>query len=89
MLWSSFSGGGYTVGVARSASGDILGQWQQMPEPLYAGDGGHCMVFRAFDGQLWLAYHRPNQSPDERPQFVALREDGSSVEIVQWSNQVD
>jgi arabinan endo-1,5-alpha-L-arabinosidase len=81
MLWASFSTGGYTVGVARSASGEILGPWQQMPEPLYAGDGGHCMVFRIFDGQLWLAFHRPNQSPDERPQFVPLRENESSVEI--------
>ena len=81
MLWSSFSMGAYTVGVAKSASGDILGRWQQIPEPLYAGDGGHCMTFRTFDGQLWLAFHRPNQSPDERPQFVPLRENGSSVEI--------
>ena len=82
MLWSSFSMGGYTVGVARSASGEILGPWQQLPDPLYAGDGGHCMVFRTFDGQLWLAFHRPNQSPDERPQFVPLQENESSVEIV-------
>jgi arabinan endo-1,5-alpha-L-arabinosidase len=81
MLWSGFSMGGYTVGVARSTSGEILGPWQQVPEPLYAGDGGHCMVFRTFDGQLRLAFHRPNQSPDERPQFVPLRENESSVEI--------
>jgi arabinan endo-1,5-alpha-L-arabinosidase len=83
MLWSSFGTGGYTVGIARSDSGDILGPWQQAPEPLYAGDGGHCMVFRAFDGQLWLAFHRPNQSPGERPHFVPLRETESSVEIAQ------
>jgi hypothetical protein len=82
MLWSSFGTGGYTVGVARSASGDILGRWEQVPEPLYAGDGGHCMLFRTFDGQLMLAYHRPNQSPDERPYFAPLLENGSSVEIV-------
>ena len=81
MLWSSFSAGGYTVGIARSASGDILGPWQQLPDPLYAGDGGHCMMFRTFDGQLRLAFHRPNPSPDERPYFVALRENTSSVEI--------
>jgi arabinan endo-1,5-alpha-L-arabinosidase len=81
MLWSSFSTGGYTVGVARSTSGEILDAWQQVPEPLYAGDGGHCMVFRAFDGQLWLAFHRPNESPDERPQFLPLRENGLSLEI--------
>jgi hypothetical protein len=81
MLWSSFSMGEYSVGVARSTSGEILGPWQQQPEPLYAGDGGHCMVFRSFDGQQWLAFHRPNQSPNERPHFVAIREDGSSVKI--------
>jgi len=81
LLWSSFGAGGYTIGQARSASGDISGPWQQLPEPLYAGDGGHCMVFRAFDGGLWLAFHRPNQSPHERPQFVLLRETASSLEI--------
>lgn len=81
MLWSSFGAGGYTVGVAKSLSGEILGPWQQVPEPLYAGDGGHCMVFPTFDDQLLLAYHRPNPSPDERPYFVPLRESQSSVEI--------
>ncbi len=82
MLWSSFGEGGYTVGIARSTSGDVLGPWQQVPEALYAGDGGHCMVFRSFDGQLQLAYHRPNPTPDERPYFVPLRETAESLEIV-------
>jgi beta-xylosidase len=82
MLWSSFGAGGYTVGVARSTSGDLSGAWQQLPEPLYAGDGGHCMVFRTFEGQLRLALHRPNPSPDERPQFIPLRESESAVAIV-------
>lgn len=82
MLWSSFGRGGYTVGVAKSASGDILGPWEQIPEPLYAGDGGHCMVFRTFDQQLLLTYHRPNPTPNERPYFVPLRENGDSLEII-------
>ncbi len=81
LLWSSHSVGGYTVGIARSSSGDLTGSWQQLPEPLFAGDGGHCMIFRAFDGQLWLALHQPNPTPDERPQFIPLRETGSSLEI--------
>lgn len=81
MLWSSFGAGGYTVGVARSASGEILGPWEQLPKPLYAGDGGHCMVFRTFDGQLRLALHRPNETPHERPLFIPLRESESSIEI--------
>lgn len=80
MLWSSFGTGGYTVGVARSASGDITGPWEQLAEPLYAGDGGHCMVFRTFDEQLLLTYHRPNASPNERPYFLPVRENGLSLE---------
>ncbi|MBZ0304356.1 MAG: glycoside hydrolase family 43 protein [Anaerolineae bacterium] len=81
ILWSSFSTGGYTVGIAASASGEITGPWQQVPQPLYAGDGGHCMTFRTFAGQLMLAYHRPNPTPDERPYFVPLREGAASLEI--------
>lgn len=80
MLWSSFSTGGYTVGIARSTSGDILGLWEQLAEPLYAGDGGHCMIFRTFEGQLMLAYHRPNDTPGERPYFVPLNETKDSLE---------
>ncbi len=81
MLWSSFGQGGYTVGVARSLSGDVLGPWEQAPEPLYTGDGGHCMIFRAFDGPLQLAYHRPNVTPDERPYFIPLREEEASLAL--------
>lgn len=82
MLWSSFNNGDYSVGVAKSDSGNILGPWQQMPVPLYSGDGGHCMVFRTFEGQLLLAYHRPNPTPNERPYFIPLQENDSLVEIV-------
>jgi len=82
MLWSSFSTGGYTVGIATSESNDIQGPWHQLPEPLYAGDGGHCMVFRSFDDQLFLALHRPNSTPDERPHFIPLRETETSVILV-------
>jgi arabinan endo-1,5-alpha-L-arabinosidase len=81
MLWSSFKGGKYAVGVARTSSGEILGPWHQVPEPLFDADGGHCMVFRTFDGQLLLAFHSPNPSPNERPYFVPLREEGSSLKL--------
>lgn len=74
MLWSSFSDGGYTIGVARSTSGQLLGPWQQEFQPLYSGDGGHCMTFRDFDGNSWLSFHRPNDNPAERPLFLPLAE---------------
>jgi arabinan endo-1,5-alpha-L-arabinosidase len=82
MLWSSFRQGEYTVGMARSTSGGVLGRWEQIPDPLYVGDGGHCMVFRDFEGQLRLALHRPNATPHERPYFARLREVNASLEVV-------
>jgi arabinan endo-1,5-alpha-L-arabinosidase len=75
MLWSSFSVGGYTIGVARSISGGLLGPWFQDTRPLYRGDGGHCMTFRDFNGNLWLSFHQPNGHPAERPKFLSLAED--------------
>jgi hypothetical protein len=74
-LWSSFSQGGYSVGVARSASGELLGPWKQDPQPLYDGDGGHCMTFHDFDGNFWLTFHQPNGHPNERPTFLQLAEE--------------
>jgi arabinan endo-1,5-alpha-L-arabinosidase len=74
MLWSSHSAGGYSIGVARSVSGQLPGPWLQDPQPLYKEDGGHCMTFRDFGGSLWLSFHQPNGNPDERPKFLALEE---------------
>jgi beta-xylosidase len=74
MLWSSFSVDGYTIGVARSPSGQLLGPWQQDTRPLYNKDGGHCMTFRDFDENLWLSFHHPNGNPEERPMFLPLAE---------------
>ena len=75
MLWSSFGAGGYTVGVARSTSRQVIGPWEQDAQPLYSGDGGHCITFRDFDGSLWLSIHYPNETPHERPMFLPLAED--------------
>jgi arabinan endo-1,5-alpha-L-arabinosidase len=75
MLWSGFSAGGYSIGVARSASGKLPGPWLQDDRPLYSNDGGHCMTFRDFGGNLWLSFHQPNGSPDERPRFMPLVEE--------------
>lgn len=74
MLWSSFTEQGYAIGIARSQSGDILGPWEQIPEPLFVKDGGHGMVFRTFDGRLLLSIHRPNRTPEERTRLFLLRE---------------
>jgi beta-xylosidase len=81
LLWSSFTNGSYTLGVARSLGGGILGPWKQDAEPLYREDGGHGMVFRTFEGQLMLTVHRPNSPRDERPIFVPLAENNGHLSL--------
>lgn len=82
MLWASFVGGRYAQGLARSTTGDITGPWEHEPQPLYEGDGGHGMVFRRFDGDLVLTLHSPNRTPHERAQFIAVRENAGTLEVV-------
>ena len=72
-LWASFSAGGYTEGVAVSNNGEIDGTFTQV-EPLFMDDGGHGMVFRALDGQLYLTLHSPNAHLEERPFFHPITE---------------
>ena len=75
MLWSSFAEGGYTIGVARSASSQLPGPWLQDTLPLYSGDGVHCMTFCDFEGKPRLSFHCPKGTPNERPMFLSLAED--------------
>jgi len=79
MLWSSQGDQGYAVGIAESSNGRIDGDWQQYPEPLFAKNGGHAMIFRSFQNQLYVALHAPNIGPKERALFLPVSEeaDGS------------
>ncbi|GIX06394.1 MAG: glycosyl hydrolase family 43 [Candidatus Poribacteria bacterium] len=81
MIWSSFSEGGYTVGVARSPSGDILGPWEQLPEPLFSDHGGHAMIFTAFDGTEYLILHQPNSGGPPVPTVFEFHEGAGRLEL--------
>jgi hypothetical protein len=81
MLWSSFGTGGYTLGQARSEDGYVDGRWTHDPVPLFAGDGGHGMVFRTLDGQLKLALHQPNSGGQERARFFDVAEEGGRLAL--------
>ena len=81
MLWSSMGESGYTMGVARSESGTIMGPWTQEGIPLWASDGGHGMIFRTFDDRLMLTFHTPGHTPDERPAFVEIEEASGCIRI--------
>lgn len=83
MLWSGFTpGGSYAVACAESLSGEIGGPWKQRKEPLYALDGGHAMLFRAFSGQLMMACHCPNEHSRKRILLFEMEETGDALHIV-------
>jgi hypothetical protein len=85
LLWSSFSGKDYAVGIAESASGTLAGPWKHEPQPLHEG-GGHSMIFHALDGRPLLVLHEPNNSPLERARFFEVQEvpAGLRLEPVAW-----
>ncbi len=87
MVWSSFISGAYATGVAVSETGKLHGPWRQEPEPLFAEDGGHAMIFRRFDGGLMLVLHQPNQPPNERARLFELEDTGDSIRIARaWTD---
>lgn len=81
MLWSSCGAHGYAMGIAHSLGGDIDGPWAQEPQPLWSHDGGHGMIFTAFDGRLMLTFHMPNKSPHERPAFIEVEDAGDTIRL--------
>ncbi len=74
LLWSCMGEEGYCIGYARSLTGDLLGPWEQCSSPLYSKDGGHGMIFKDKNGQLFLSIHAPNRTPEERARFIPLKE---------------
>ena len=67
--------------VATSASGTLAGPWIQQKEPLFEDDGGHPMLFRAFDGRLLMAIHQPNRRT-ERARLFEMDDSGDGVRLV-------
>ncbi len=80
MIWSTFING-YAQCVATSDNGKIGGKWSHLPT-LFDKDGGHGMIFTDLEGKLRLTLHRPNNQPDERPEFFEIRETEDSLKIV-------
>jgi len=74
MMWSSGSENGYAIGIARSKSGKIDGEWTHDKELLFDKQGGHGMLFKTLDGRLMATLHAPNKTPNERPCFFEIEE---------------
>ncbi len=79
MIWSSTGKEGYTMGIARSANGQVLGPWEQVETPLFKKDGGHGMIFNSIEGTPMVSLHHPNNTPNERPHFFEITEDESGL----------
>lgn len=82
MLWSSFGDEGYAMGIATSESGRVAGPWAQEPEPLWARNGGHGMVFTDSLGTHRLVFHEPNDTPNERVTMVSIHVSGDGISLL-------
>ena len=69
------------MGLAVSENGTINGPWKQLDNPVWAEDGGHGMLFTAFDGRLMMTFHAPNETPHERTVLVEVAETAQGLEI--------
>ncbi len=81
MIWAGYGKGGYTEGIAISASGKLAGPWTQQAEPLYSNDGGHGMLFTTFDGKLMMVLHAPN-GPAARPRIFEMQDTGDTLKLI-------
>lgn len=81
MIWSTFiPEKGYCVLCTHSETGKIIGPWKGQTV-IYKKNGGHGMLFKSFGGQLVLALHQPNDSPEERLHLFQISDDGVGLEI--------
>ena len=85
MIWSnSVERNGkraYCVFVRTAPGGKLAGPWTK-DELLFDENGGHGMIFTAFDGRLMLTLHQPNTSPDERMKLFEIEDAGDTLRVV-------
>ena len=81
MIWSKFCNGAYSVLSCESRSGKATGPWGGF-KVMFAGNGGHGMIFRTFEGDLKLAMHKPEVRGRERLALFDLEDDGDSLKVV-------
>ena len=91
MLWSNMESDGYSIGIAHSENGHILGNWIQEEAPLFKkgvadhNDGGHGMIFTDLEGQKYICCHSPNKpcaDYRERTVLLPIREQDGTLAII-------
>jgi hypothetical protein len=81
MIWSSFGSKGYAIGQAISENGKIAGPWTQA-ELIFKENGGHGMIFKTFEDELFLLFHQPNFGPQERAQMYRIEEKNDRLVLI-------
>ena len=66
--------------MRKSSCGKIAGAWSK-DELLFSKNGGHGMIFKAFDGRLMLTLHQPNNTPNERMALFELEDTGDTLRL--------
>ncbi len=91
MIWSNFTDNGdYCVAIAKSDNGKVDGNWIQQDSLLFTkekgdgNDGGHGMIFKSIEGELYLCCHSPNVPNDnsrERTVLLPITEENGTLII--------
>ncbi len=81
MLWSSFTKDGYCEAVSYSESGKITGPWRHEKELLFSKDGGHGMLYRNKENELYFICHSPNEKRKEHPVIYSVAEQDGRLAV--------
>ena len=71
-IWSTLCNGSYMELIARSDNGRLNGNWSIDKKALFDKDGGHGMIFKAYDNSYKFVYHCPNTFKKERPCLLTI-----------------
>lgn len=80
MLWSSYIGKRYAMGVSRSVSGRLSGPWVHEDRDLCELDGGHGMIFKDFDGNTYISFHT-FEDGIKRPHIFRIFDEGTTLRM--------
>ena len=92
MIWTSWIGNDYTMGLAYSQSGSIRGPWIHEPEPIMPPNYGHGMIFKDFTGRNLLSLHSHvdnNGRYIRRPTLWEVDLTGDNLKIIKKINKAE
>jgi len=82
MIWSNFDEKGYVIALAHAKDGKVDGEWEHVPQPLYAkglrpgydAAGGHAMIFHTKEGEPKIVFHSPNETTESDFEHIVIKD---------------